>query len=233
MKISSIQNFLSFIFPIRLKTYSSAINGPLEINLVNGKKMLDTEISNYSFGSLQKILREGLRKTGTTGMESILLLGLGGGSVIASLREEFGSNAEITALELDPQIIDIAKNEFHIEKYANLKIIEADAVEFVNSNQGSYDLIIVDLFVGNEVPEVFTQAGFIDKASHLLSANGKVIYNTMAEIMPEIIFLRIQSLLMGNGLELTILKNLESSNHLIIATKQNNNIENDLKQSKS
>lgn len=181
--------------------------------------MLDTEVSNYSFGSLQKILRLGIKKVGMDGIDRILLLGMGGGSVIVSLREEFGSEAEITAVEIDPQIIQIAKNDFQIERFAKLNIVEADAAEFVERSSESFDMIIVDLFVGNTVPKIFTQAAFINKIGKLLDPNGKLIYNTMVESMPEDTFLEIQNNLKANDMDLNIFKNVELGNHLIIGKK--------------
>lgn len=56
---------------------------------VNGKKVLDTENANYSYGSLQKILEIGLTKVNLKNVENLLLLGMGGGSIIHSLRNTF------------------------------------------------------------------------------------------------------------------------------------------------
>lgn len=50
-----IKKIFSYFYPIRLKLLESAINGPIEINLVDGRKTLDTKSSNYSYGSLQLI----------------------------------------------------------------------------------------------------------------------------------------------------------------------------------
>ena len=55
-----MKRIFSYIFPFRLNNYTSKINGLLEINLINGRKTLDTHRSNYSYGSLQKILHKGV-----------------------------------------------------------------------------------------------------------------------------------------------------------------------------
>ena len=83
-----MKKFLSYIWPITHR-FSSEINGPLEVTYINGKKVLDTKNANYSYGSLQKILKFGLTKIDLKSVENILILGMGAGSVIQSLRETF------------------------------------------------------------------------------------------------------------------------------------------------
>ena len=81
-----MKKFLSYLWP-DTKRFSSEINGILEVTYINGQKVLDTENANYSYGSLQKILEFGLTKVDLKLVENILLLGMGGGSIIKSLRE--------------------------------------------------------------------------------------------------------------------------------------------------
>lgn len=61
-----MKRFLSYIWPIT-KRIESAVNGTLEITWINGKKILDTKNANYSYGSLQRILKFGLSKIEVTG----------------------------------------------------------------------------------------------------------------------------------------------------------------------
>jgi len=57
-----MKKFLGYIFPVKLREYVSKINGPLEINMVNDRKILDTKTTIYSYGALQNVLKTGLRK---------------------------------------------------------------------------------------------------------------------------------------------------------------------------
>ena len=100
---------LSYILPIT-KRIESQYNGTLEITWFNGKKHLNSKNANYSYGSLQEILRIGLQKIDLLNCKKILVLGLGAGSVIETLRKDLNYNNHITALEIDPVIIEIAKN---------------------------------------------------------------------------------------------------------------------------
>jgi len=104
---------LSYIYPITKKV-KSKFNDTLEITWLNGKKHLNTKNANYSYGTLQEILKFGLEKIDLNKANSILLLGLGGGCVIETLLDEFNYKNKITAVDIDPSIIDIAENEFNI-----------------------------------------------------------------------------------------------------------------------
>ena len=99
---------LSFFYLITRKI-NSDYNGTLEITWYNGKKQLNTKNANYSYGLLQKILKIGLQKIDLRPSKNILLLGLGGGSVIKTLRDDFDYQQYITAIDIDPVIINIAQ----------------------------------------------------------------------------------------------------------------------------
>ena len=52
LSFNFMRKILSYIFPLRLKNYSSEINGQLEINVIHGRKTLDNATCNLSYGSL-------------------------------------------------------------------------------------------------------------------------------------------------------------------------------------
>ena len=84
------------------KKYTSKISGELEINLVGGKKVLDTKSSNYSYGSLQKLLHIGLEEINFDDIvQNVLVLGMGGGSIVETIRIDFKSKAFIELVEID------------------------------------------------------------------------------------------------------------------------------------
>ena len=143
---------LSFFYPITRKIKSD-YNGTLEITWYNGKKQLNTKNANYSYGSLQKILKTGLEKIVLDQCKKVLLLGMGGGSVIKTLRDDFDYHHTITAIDIDPVIISIAKEEFNIIEDQKLEILCTDALKFMQQNDNEFDLIIVDLFVDTEIPD--------------------------------------------------------------------------------
>lgn len=158
-------------------TIKSDYSGTLEITWYNGKKHLNTKNANYSYGSLQRILKFGLEKIDLKNIKSILLLGLGGGSVIETLRNDFSYSKQITAVDIDPVIIEIAKNEFNLNSFDQLEIVCEDALQFMKTNQRHFDLIIIDLFIDIEVPKPFMKLSFWQDVVNASSTNGSILFN--------------------------------------------------------
>ncbi|QAA82900.1 spermine synthase [Aequorivita sp. H23M31] len=176
MGLHQLKKFLSYLWPFT-RRYNSEINGTLEVTYINGKKVLDSENANYSYGKLQKILELGIKEVDLTSVENILLLGMGGGSIIHSLKEKFGYRGNITAVELDPKVIQIAETEFGIIETDRLQIIHQDAFEFVKNVHNRFQLIIIDLFIDTEIPSKFYGQEFCKNILRLNEHNGFLIYN--------------------------------------------------------
>ena len=86
-----IKRLLSFLFPVKIHQKKSVYSKNLEVTWNNGYLVLDSENTNYSFGSLQRVLKKGLKYIGyerIQNFESILVLGVAGGSVIETLKKE-------------------------------------------------------------------------------------------------------------------------------------------------
>lgn len=176
--MSLFKRILSFLYP-QTTVLDSELSGKVEITWYNGKKMLDTKNANYSYGSLQEVLEYGIHQINLSEVKSILILGMGAGSVIKSLKSKFNFKKHITAVEFDKLIIEIAELEFKIKPSKNLKIIHANAEVFIKKNEAKFDLIIIDLFIDNLVPKQFLKQNFIEKTCKSISKNGFFIFNTM------------------------------------------------------
>lgn len=176
------RKLLSYIFPINLHKTDSEFNKSIEVTLYNGEFVLDSENVNYSYGSLQKVLRFGLKQIGFESireMQNILILGVAGGSVIKTLVDEIGYNGKIKGVEIDTNIIEIANKYFELDKIPNLQITITDAEQFVKTETEKYDLIIIDIFQDREMPDFLFQKTFSDDLILLLKQNGAVLFNTM------------------------------------------------------
>jgi spermidine synthase len=171
-----MKKLLSFIWPQTTKI-DSDFSGMLEITFVNGRKLLDSKNANYSFGSLQKVLETGISKIPLEQVSNILLLGLGGGSIIKSLTDRFNYKGKIHAVEWDKKIISIAKDEFNIQNSSTLTIIHSDATDYVTNCKYAYDLLIVDLFIDDEVPPQFYSVEFCIHLSNIITNQGHMLFN--------------------------------------------------------
>ena len=176
------RRLLSYILPVNVYQKNSVISKSIEVNWNNGQLVLDSKNTNYSYGSLQRILRIGLKKIGfekIRAMDSILVLGVGGGSVFKTLVDEIQYKQELIGVEIDPEMIQIAKNYFQLDKIPNLSIIIDDAFEFVLKTKKTYDLIIIDIFQDTEMPPFLYEKFFTDRIGDLLNYNGFILFNTM------------------------------------------------------
>jgi len=220
--MSILKKYFSYLNIIPERTYQSTYNGVLEINWLNGKKILDTKNTNYSYGNLGKVLQKGLKSV-TTGFRneetSILILGLGGGDVVKQLRSNFKSNASITAVEIDPVIIEIALKEFDIIPNNKLEIVNNDANVFLKYTKEHYNLIIVDLFNDVTIPEFVFQTEFIKSVYNVLHLNGSIIFNTF--ILSDVHKVRNKKFVdnLKRYFSVKEFANLYGHNHLIITKK--------------
>ena len=176
------KKIISYFYPINLHKTTSEISKSLEVTLVNGQVVLDSLNTNYSYGSLQRVLRKGLLNIGFENikpMNHILVLGVAGGSVIKTLVDEVGYSGKITGIELDEKVIDLANEHFGLDKIKNLNIIHHEAFEFVLKTKLKYDLIIVDIFQDTTMPSFLFENFFQNRLTEILNVDGYILFNTM------------------------------------------------------
>ena len=214
------KKILSYFYPITVYNKSSNISKSIEVTLYNGKTLLNTKNTNYSYGSLQSVLKKGLLTIGQSEiskMNSVLVLGVAGGSVVKTLITDFEFTKSITGVELDPEIIEIANSYFDLDKISNFKCVIEDAEKFVSTSTDKFDLIIIDIFKDTEMPEFLFEESFINNIKQRLNINGYIIFNMM--ILDVSKKVKIDNYL--NHFEVqnyskNVLKNVERYNDLII-----------------
>jgi predicted O-methyltransferase YrrM len=177
-----IKKIFSYLIPIKIYETKSSLSKSIEVTWANGELVLDSENANYSYGSLQRILRLGLKNIGyekIVPMNHILVLGVAGGSVIKTLVDEIKYKGKITGVEIDPEIINIANTYFKLNKVKNLEIVIDDAFEFVLKTKTKYDLIIIDIFQDTTMPSFLFETFFTNRICSLLKSRGFILFNTM------------------------------------------------------
>lgn len=176
------KRLFSFFIPVTLYRTTSSVSMQLEVNWNNGQLVLDSSHTNYSYGSLQRILRYGLKKIGfdkIAKMQHILVLGVGGGSVLKTLVNELQYRGKITGVELDPAVIKLAYDYFQLKEIPKLNLIQGDAFDYVLKTAFKFDLIIVDVFQDTNMPNFLFEKFFADKLGSLLQTPGYILFNTM------------------------------------------------------
>jgi spermidine synthase len=109
----------------------------------------------------------------------VLILGLGGGSVVAPLLR-FCAPEKIVAVDLDPLHVQVAKQFFGIEA-AGVECHCMNATAFVEQYQGEpFDLVIEDLFAPHDttVTRALTaDADWCQALTKLVTADGYLVMN--------------------------------------------------------
>lgn len=94
----------------------------------------------------------------------VLLIGLGGGSIIKNFSSAGWS---IDAVEIDPEVIEVAQKYFGL-KASEGRIFHMDGRQFLTTHRDTYDIVIMDAFGSSSIPfHLVTQESFGLIASHL------------------------------------------------------------------
>ena len=112
--------------------------------------------------------------------QRILVIGLGGGIIPRELRHTL-PNSEIDIIEIDSDIIDIAKEYFFFEEDDKMKIHKGDAFIITKEMQEmgeTYDLIVVDAFMENYTPFPLMSVEFIQRLYDITSENAILTVNS-------------------------------------------------------
>ena len=175
------QFFISFLSPVKVEERKGAVTPRLQIYLSNGRYILDSVRVNYSFGGLHAVFRKALSRFNIRerDISNVLILGFGAGSVASILCHEYKKDAHLTGVEKDPVVIELAKKYFHIDRYKNLSLHIEDAGDFVENCDKKFDLVVVDIFVGADVPEKFREEKFLAGLGRLLSPAGISFFNVV------------------------------------------------------
>lgn len=185
----NLKRILSFFVPVKVYQIESEINTSLEVTWNNGQLVLDSKNTNYSYGSLQRVMRIGLAHIGSNVVKkskSALILGVAGGSVIQTLRDEFDFKGKITGVELDKKIIEIANNYFGLNKFNDVEIINDDAQNFISKTRAKYDLIVIDVFQDNIMPDFLFEENFVNNLKKILDKNGNILFNTIVNFSTDL-----------------------------------------------
>lgn len=213
-----MKKLLSYFWPIRKKV-STDYSGNIEILWINGKPFLNAQNATYSFGNLQRILEAAVSDMDFSSVKNILILGLGGGSIVNSLREKFNHTGKITCVEIDKKMIGIAKREFSLLRFSNVYIENEDAFDFVKHHNDIFDLIIVDVFIDITVPKKFYTQEFLQNIDKLLSPNSRLVFNMGIGDIGETVKNNVVAFFKKSGSRVKLFENFMGANVVLIANR--------------
>ena len=174
--------YLSYLFEQRLESGRSEQTEHVEVLLRKGKLLLQANGAVYSWEDNYYNFREAFAALDWDRLpgNSVLVLGLGLGSVVQLAEEAFGQRLHYTAVEYDAVIAELAEHYLLYRLTSPVTTIIADAVAFVETCEDRFDLILVDLFVDDQVPEATADVAFLADLAELLRPGGCLISNRLA-----------------------------------------------------
>lgn len=171
-------NLKQYFVPQVLKKFNSKINSQIELVTFSGSLRLDMGNLTQSGEVIEKIWNKAFKDLLPRGFipKTVLILGFGAGSAAKLIHRKW-PKTEITGVELDPVVIKIAVTHFKVDKIPQLKLINQDAVKFVHDlKQKTYDLVIVDCYLGDQFPKSLENESFLQK---LVKISDHVIINRL------------------------------------------------------
>ena len=113
--------------------------------------------------------------------QKICLLGTGAGGLIHFFRH-YHPETHITAIEIDGELLDIMQQHMLLVTADNqLTYIIDDAAHYLNNFRQQFDLILVDLFLGDQSPQWLLQKNSMQQLHSMLNKHGGVGYNLLID----------------------------------------------------
>jgi hypothetical protein len=157
--------------------YNSEFSGPIKVQRFLGRwSIVAGDCYQTSWYTLAMWRRALAKLPVNAKVKKILILGLGAGGNIKQIQRSFPS-AQITAIELDPIMVAIAQQTFLSGVKHLPHIIIGDALVEIRKLRGTFDLILVDLFVGQQAADFLMADDFLQNLAIHLNYNGYLILN--------------------------------------------------------
>ena len=179
IKIPKWKRWLSYLFEIHIESAGAEVNPYLYVSMKKGRFQLSTDKAVYSYDDLYDNFTTAFEALDMQRFnpQSVLILGLGLGSVPYILEEKYKQLPYYTAVELDEEVIYLAEKYRLSTMKSSVQCIAADAEVFVSICQDRFDLVVIDLFIDDIIPEAFLSSSFIEQVKDLLEKGGLLMFN--------------------------------------------------------
>lgn len=108
--------------------------------------------------------------------DRVLVVGLGGGTLPMFVHAHY-PEATIDAVEIDPQVVHVAREFFGFRDDARMRAHVGDGRAFIEKSRQPYDLIFLDAFGSDSVPPALTTEEFLRAVRRVVKPGGVVVGN--------------------------------------------------------
>ncbi len=106
----------------------------------------------------------------------VAILGLAGGTAARQYTAAYGSGVQITGVEIDPAILDVAHGYFHLDE-PNVHPVVADARYWLDTQAARYDVVVMDAYRQPYIPFHLTTREFFSQVRDHLRPGGVAVVN--------------------------------------------------------
>lgn len=117
----------------------------------------------------------------TPTIRRMLVVGLGAGSIPKRFLQEYPQVA-IDSVELDPVVVDVAKQHFAVSEGARHRIIVQDGRQYVRRTEASYDVILMDAYFAEGIPFHLVTREFFGQLKAKLAPGGTAVANIVGAL---------------------------------------------------
>jgi spermidine synthase len=119
-----------------------------------------------------------------TEAKRILLIG-GGVYTLPTAISNFDETIEIDVVEPNIDLDDIAIKYFNFNPNIQVKLHHLDGQKFLKHNTKKYDLVIIDAYHEDQIPEEIKSESFARAVKSALTAKGYVAFNIISSLRPD------------------------------------------------
>jgi len=112
---------------------------------------------------------------------SALVIGLGGASLVKRMWRDY-PEVRIDAVELDAQVVEIAREFFALPEDERIRVFVGDGREYLDCCTETYDIIVVDAYDDDHIPRPLLTDEFLRICRDHLSAEGAIAYNVIGSV---------------------------------------------------
>ncbi|MFH2085756.1 MAG: fused MFS/spermidine synthase [bacterium] len=186
--------WISYLIPLTLYHGKTVRSTSIEVREACGQRKMDLNGYPQSGSLYRRIWKKVLERRGKA--KNVLLLGLGGGDVVKQLTSQH-THGKIVVVELEAEVVRVAKDYFGIIPNEKLQIVTEDAKTYVKRNKQRYELVIVDLYSGDGVPKFVETKRFLSDVKRAITLDGQAIFNYASHSFREDDFVCFEKLLNG------------------------------------
>ncbi len=172
--------------PRTVVRFSSAYNQDIHVVEVSEQYNLYVDGSSQSGMYIRRLWTTALTSFHLKRMKSpqnILICGVAGGTVIHLLHALY-PEANMVGVDIDNEMIEVGRKYFGLSNISTLTLVKREARDYIGSfiqRKKTFDMIVIDLFIGRHVPDFLLKQTFWESVKKILRKDGILLLNYLRE----------------------------------------------------